>query len=160
MFFVYIMRIKNEILFIFKVFKIWIEKQTDKQIKRIRTDDELRSNVFDDWFKEIDIQWKSSVSNTFKQNDVIERKMYIIVSLIKAVYKTYNVFIKLWNFIIEKIVYTWNKIVTMSFCRLKVTSFKMINEIKSDVLNLRALNCRCYVHVFKISEKHKFDDRF
>ena len=36
----------------------------------------------------------------------------------------------------------------------------MINKIKSNVLNLRALNCRCYVHVLNISEKHKFDDRF
>ena len=35
MFFMYIMRIKDEILFIFKTFRIWIEKQTEKQIKRI-----------------------------------------------------------------------------------------------------------------------------
>ena len=30
MFFMYIIRIKDEILFIFKVFKIWIERQTEK----------------------------------------------------------------------------------------------------------------------------------
>ena len=160
MFFVYIMRIKDEILFIFKAFRIWIEKQTEKQIKRIRAGDELRSNVFDDWFEEIDIQWKSSASNTFEQNDVIEREMYIIVNLIKAVHKIYSVLMRLWDFIIEEIVYIWNKIVTTSFCRSKVISFEMINEIKSDVSNLRALNCRCYVHVLNISGKHKFDDRF
>ena len=159
MFFVYIMRIKDEILFIFKAFRIWIEKQTEKQIKKIRANDELQNNVFDDWFKKIDIQWKSSASDTFKQNDVIERKMYIIVNSIKVVHKIYNVFMRLWNFIIKKIVYTWNKIVTTSFCRSKITLFKMINEIKSDVLNLRALSCRCYVHVLNTSGKHKFDDR-
>ena len=47
----------------------------------------------------------------------------------------------------------------MLFCRLKVILFKMINEIKSDVSNLRALNCCYYVHVLNIIEKHKFNDR-
>ena len=56
MFFVYIIRIKDRILFIFKTFKIWIEKQTKKQIKKIRADDELRNNIFNNWFKKIDIQ--------------------------------------------------------------------------------------------------------
>ena len=86
--------------------------------------------------------------------------MYIIVSSIKAVHKIYNVLMKLWNFIIEKIIYTWNKIITMLFCKLKVTSFEIINKIKLNVLNLRVLSCRCYVHVFRTNEKHKFDDRF
>ena len=158
MFFVYIMRIKDEILPIFKAFKIWIEKQTKKQIKRIRANGELRSNAFDDWFEKTDIQWESSASNTPEQNDVIEREMYIIVGSIKAVHKTYNVFMKLWDFIIEKIVYTWNKIATTSFCRPEVTSFEMINEVKSNVSNLRVLSCRCYVHVLNTSERHKFDD--
>ena len=48
MFFMYIMRTKNEILSIFKTFKIWIERQIKKQIKKIRADDELQSNAFDD----------------------------------------------------------------------------------------------------------------
>ena len=39
-------------------------------------------------------------------------------------------------------------------------SFKIINEIKLNILNLQALNCRCYVHVLKTIEKHKFNDRF
>ena len=95
MFFMYIMRIKNEILFIFKVFKIWIEKQIKKQIKRIWADGKLRNNVFNNWFKKIDIQWKLFASDTSEQNDVIERKMYIIVNSIKVVHKTYNIFMKL-----------------------------------------------------------------
>ena len=105
MFFVYIMRIKNKILFILKAFKIWIEKQTEKQIKRIRADDELRCNVFNDWFEKTDIQWKLSISNTFEQKNVIERKIYIIVSSIKVIYKIYSVLMRLWDYIIEKIVY-------------------------------------------------------
>ena len=160
MFFMYIMQIKNKILFIFKVFKIWIEKQTEKQIKRIWINDELRSNVFNNWFEKTNIQWKSFASNTFEQNDVIKRKIYIIVNSIKVIHKIYSILMKLWNFIIEKIVYIWNKIVTTLFCRSKITSFKMINKIKLNVSNLRTLNCCYYVYVLKINEKHKFNDRF
>ena len=36
----------------------------------------------------------------------------------------------------------------------------MINEIKSNVSNLRILNCRCYVHVLNINGKYKFNDCF
>ena len=159
MFFVYTMRTKDEILLILKAFRTWIEKQTGKQIKRIRADGELRSNVFDDWFEETDIQWEPSVPDTPEQNGVIERGMYIIVGSIRAVHKTYNVLMRLWDFTIERIVYTWNRIATTSSCRSGVTSFEVVNGVKSDVSNLRALGCRCYVHVLKTSGRHKFDDR-
>ena len=159
MFFVYTMRTKDEILPIFKAFKTWIEKQTGKQIKRIRAGGELRSNAFDDWFEEIGIQWEPSAPDTPEQNGVIERGMYIIVGSIRVVHKTYSVPMRLWDFTIEEIVYTWNRIATTSSCRPGVTPFEVINGVKPDVSNLRALGCRCYVHVLNTIGRHKFDDR-
>ena len=112
MFFVYIMKFKDEILSRFQQFRIWIKKQRNKKIKRICANDELNSNVFDDWFIIIDIQWKSLASYIFAQNEKIKRDMYIIASFIKVIHKSFFLSLKLWDYIIEEIVHTWNKIIT------------------------------------------------
>ena len=45
-FFVYIMHIKNNIFILLKNFRIYIEKQSNHVIKRIRFDNELKSHAF------------------------------------------------------------------------------------------------------------------
>ena len=112
------------------------------------------------WFKKIDIQWESSASYTSKQNDVIEKRMYTIVNSLRVVHKVFEILMRLWDLIIEEIVHTWNRIVTSSNSRdEKITSFEFVNDEKSNVSHLRALDCRVYMHVSKTTMRHKFDDR-
>jgi len=128
-------------------------------IQRIRAGDELRSNAFDNWYKETGIQWEPSAPYTPEQNGVIEKGMYTIVGSIRAVHKTYKIPMGLWDHTIEAIAYTWNRIATTSSCKPGTTSFEVVNGVKPDVSNLRALGCRSYVHVPKTTMRHKFDDR-
>ena len=58
MFFVYVLKTKEKIFATLKKFRIWIETQSQKKIKRIRSNDELRSHQFDVWFKKTNIQLK------------------------------------------------------------------------------------------------------
>ena len=86
--------------------------------------------------------------------------MYTIVNSLRVVHKVFEIFMKLWDLIIEEIVHTWNRIVTSSNSRdEKITSFEFVNDEKSNVSHLRALDCRVYVHVSKTTMRHKFDDR-
>ena len=40
-----------------------------------------------------------------------------------------------------------------------ITSFKDVNDVFSDILNLRVLNCRIYTHVLKTFNRYKLNDR-
>jgi hypothetical protein len=85
--------------------------------------------------------------------------MYTIVGSIRAVHKTYQIPMGLWDHTIEAIAYTWNRIITTSSFKPGTTPFEVVNGVKPDVSNLRALGCRSYVHVPKTTMRHKFDDR-
>ena len=58
MFFVLPMKTKRKIYDKLVNFRIWIEKLLDRKIKYICLGGELRSNVFDAWFKATGIYWK------------------------------------------------------------------------------------------------------
>ena len=67
---------------------------------------------------------------------------------------------RLWDLTIKEIVHTWNRIVTSSNSKdEKIISFEFVNDEKSNVSHLRALDCRVYVHVSKTIMRHKFDDK-
>ena len=83
--------------------------------------------------------------------------MYIIASFIKVIYKSIFLSLRLWDYIIEEIVHTWNRIIT-SFNQANIISFKYVNDVQSDVFYSRVLNCRIYVHVLKIIMKYKLND--
>ena len=139
---------------------IWIERQTNCKIKIIVTNDEFVFIVFDNWFKEIDIQWKFSAFYTFEQNDVIERTMYTIMFFVRSIFKNIRLSKNLWNLIDEIVVHVKNRILITSDDNDKViTSFEIVNHEKFNVFNLRALNYKTYTHIFKIINRHKFDDR-
>jgi hypothetical protein len=91
---------------------------------------------------------------------VIEKGMYTVVGSIRAVHKTYRVPMGLWDHTIEAVACTWNWITTTSSRRLGTTPFEVVNGVKPDFSNLRALGCRSYVNVPKTTLRHKFDDRF
>ena len=157
-FFVYTMKIKDEILSRLQQFWIWIEKQFNKKIMRIRADDKLNNKIFVNWFNIINIQWKSLILYIFEQNEVIKRDMYIIASFIQIIHKSCSFSLKLWNYIIEEIIHTWNKIIT-SFNQWNIILFKYVNDVQSDVFHLKTLNCKVYIYVLKIIIKHKLNDR-
>ena len=84
--------------------------------------------------------------------------MYIIVSFIKVIHKSFFFSLKLWNYIIKEIMHTWNRIIT-SFNQADIILFKYINDVQSNVFYLRILNCKIYVHVSKIIMRHKLNNK-
>ena len=94
----------------------------------------------------------------FAQNEKIKRDMYIIANSIRIIHKSFFLSLELWNYIIEEVMHTWNRIIT-SFNQADIISFEYVNDVQSDVSYLRALNCKIDVHVSKIIMRHKLNDR-
>ena len=66
----------------------------------------------------------------------------------------------MWNVIEDAVIYIKNRIIILNESDEKViTSFENVNDVFSDISNLRALNCRIYTHVLKTFNRHKLNDR-
>ena len=135
-------------------------------IRRIRDEEELASNEFKNWFAKTEIQWEQSFSNISAQNDVVERKMYTVIELLRIILKEYTISIDLWNLFLERVIYILNRLISKSVDKTvderadDITSFEAVNEVSSNVSHLKTLDCRVYMHVSKLFSRQKMNDRF
>ena len=157
----YLCKSKAEIFRIVKNFKTFIELQvSDCKIRVIRADDEFLSNAFKDWFKKTDIQWKQSASYISDQNVIIERVMYTIMAVVRSVLKAMKLPKSMWDAIEKEVVYIKNRtIISSESGEETIIPFESVNDVSFNILNLRALNCRAYTHIFKTFNRQKLDDR-
>ena len=67
----------------------------------------------------------------------------------------------MWNFIIEIVIYTKNKIVIFNKNnKIAIIFYETINKTRLNVFNFRTLKCKIYTYIFKTTSRYKFDDRF
>ena len=160
MLFIYSSKLKSQIYSIVVEFRIWAELQSGKKLKIVKFGGELLTNAFNNWFKEIGVQWEQSAPNTPQQNPKIERVMYIVILVVRSVMKDMRLPLGLWDLIAEGVVYTKNRTVIFSGSgENAITLYEAVNGVRPDVSNLRALGCRVYTHVPKTISRHKLDDR-
>ena len=156
----YSCKFKSEIFGTVTGFVTWIELQTGMKLKRITSGDELRSKLFDAWFKKTGVQWEPSAPYTYEQNAIIERAMYTVMAAVRSVMKDMKLPKGLWDLLGEAVVYTKNRTITTSTGHGQhITPFEGANKVVPNVSNLRALGCRAYTHIPKTTMRHKLDDR-
>ena len=161
MLFIYSIKKKSQIFDIVMNFKIWIKFESNKKLQIVKSKNELFINVFDKWFKKINIHWKQSTFYIFEQNFKIERIMYTIMTFVRSIIRNMQLSFNMWNFIVEIVIYIKNKIVIFNENNEFATTFyETINNVYSNVFNFRTLKCKIYTFVFKTTTRHKFDDRF
>ena len=86
--------------------------------------------------------------------------MYIVLDFLRFVLKNMRLSKDFWNFIDEIVVYVKNRvIITNDNNNQIIISFEAINKKILNVINIRTLSCKTYIHVFKIIKRHKLDDR-
>ena len=142
MLFIYSFKQKSQIFSVVMNFKIWIEFQSNKKLKIVKSKKELLINVFNNWFRKIDVQWKQFVSHTSQQNSKIERTMYIVIFAIRSIMKNMRFSLDLWNLIVEIVIYTNNKTIIINESNENAIIFyETINEVRSKIFNFRALRC-------------------
>ena len=89
-FYVYLLKSKDETLHYFKIYKVEVENQLEKNIKRLRTDHggEYFSNDFSEFCAEHGIIHERTPPYSPQSNGIIERKNRTLTELVNAMLET------------------------------------------------------------------------
>ena len=156
--FVYSLKLKSETHHKLIEFKTLMKKQINMKVKRLQVDeeDEFRDHKWENWCKETEIKLKSSAFYTSQQNEKTEHSMYILMTSVWSILKEKKLSKALWLELVKAVAYVKNKCSKIN----EVILFQTDNEFQSDVSNLRALECKAWIHVSKIINHHKLNSRF
>ena len=86
--------------------------------------------------------------------------MYTVMTAVRSILKTMKLSKSIWDVIEDAVIYIKNRIIILNESDEEaITSFENVNDVLSNISNLRALNCRAYTHVFKTFNRYKLNDR-
>jgi hypothetical protein len=156
--FVYFLKRKSEVKEKFKEFKVFVEKQTGKCIKAVRTDNgtEYMHHEIQELFRSSGIQHQRTVQYNPEQNGVAERAFRTILDRARTMLFEAGLDKRFWAEAVLASVYIKNR------CPTKSVSGKVPEEVwtgkKIDVSHLRVFGARAFVHVPK-QMRTKWDKR-
>ena len=83
---IYLLRSKADVFFVFKKFKAMVELQSGYSLKRLRTDrgGEFTSNEFNEFCSSLGMERQLTVAYTPQQNGVAERKNRTVVEMARC----------------------------------------------------------------------------
>jgi transposase InsO family protein len=146
---IYLLKAKSDTFDKFKEYKSFIEKQTGKHIRILRTDNggEFESLKFEDFCKSTGIKRQLIVPYNTHQNGVAERKNRTICEAMKAMMFDQDLLNYLWAEATSIVVYIQNR---CPHVILKEKAHEEVFlEIKPEVGHLRIFGCPVYIHVPK-----------
>jgi hypothetical protein len=145
----YTMKEKSEVLSKFKKFKVFVEKQTGKCVKTIRTDNggEYTSRDFEDYLNSCGIRHQTTVPYTPQQNGVAERTNRTLIEKVRCMLFDCNLSKKYWAEAINTAVYLKNRSPTSAV--EGAVPEEMWTGEKIDLSHLKVFGCKAQVHVPK-----------
>ena len=144
---IYVLKHKNEALGKFKEWITLIENQTDKKIKRFRTDNGLEycSKEFEDFCKSKGIARHRIVTYTPQQNGLAERMNITLIERVRCMLLNANLSKGFWAEAATPAAYLINRSPSSAL------GFKTPQELWSgkppDLSNLRIFGCPAYAHI-------------
>ncbi len=150
---IYVLRVKSNTFDAFKHFQQHNEHENNR-VRCLRTNWEIKyfNDEFDNHRFEHDIEWKSIVSRTFKQNEMIERLKQIFMSMINIMLKNVDLNDKWWIKLIKTINYFRNR---SSMINKSIISFEIDTKWKFFLAHLRRIETTNYVMKRKLITKWK-----
>ncbi len=150
---IYVLRVKSDTFDAFRHFQQYNEHE-DNRVRRLCTNwrEEYFNDEFDKHRFEHDIEWKSIVSKTSKQNEIVERLKQIFMSMISIMLKNVDLNDKWWIELIKTINYFRNR---SSMTSKSITSFEIDTRWKSSFAYLRRIKTTNYVMKRKSITKWK-----
>lgn len=148
--FVYPMQRKSEVFDIFVTFKQFVEKQTSRSIKVLRSDNagEYCSKIFDSFLAKHGIQHQLTVPHTPEHNGIAERMNRTIVEKVRCMLFDSGLSDKFWAEAAVTAAYLINRIPCRSVNH--VTPEEMWSSKKPDLSMLRVFGCRAMSHIPKV----------
>ena len=144
---VYMMKHKSEVFKIFKEWKILVENQTGKKLKRLRTDNGLEfcSKEFDQFCSDQGIARHRTVRDTPQQNGVAERMNKTLLERARCMLSQAGLKRDFWAEAVNTACYLVNRgPATAIDCK---TPFEVWSGKPADYSNLRTFGCPAYYHV-------------
>ena len=144
---VYFLKHKNDVFLTFKQWKALIEKQTGKQIKRLRTDNgmEFCEGDFDEFYKNEGIIRHRTIRMMPQQNGVAERMNRTLLERARCMISNAGLTKDFWAEAINMACYVVNRAPSAAL------NFKTPEEVWSgtptDYSDLKIFGCPTYMHV-------------
>lgn len=157
--FVYPMAKKDEVFEKFKIFKAFVETQTSKRIRVLRSDngEEYFSKFFTEFLESAGIHHQTSNAHTLQQNRVAERANRALIEKSKCLMSEAGLPDFFWGEAVNTAAFIINRSINSSTGGIPEELFRG-EKIKID--NLRTFGCR--VMVLNDTKKHKqlkYEDR-
>ncbi|PRQ23286.1 putative RNA-directed DNA polymerase [Rosa chinensis] len=153
---VYILKNKSEACDTFKVFKAYIEKQSGRKIKVLRTDRGQEYIVCDDFLKKNGIKHQLTARYTPQQNGVAERKNRTIMDMVRCMLKFKGLPKYFWAEAVSCAVYILNRSPSRSIDGS--TPYEVWSGHKPNIQHMRVFGCIAFAHVPDHIRK-KLDDK-
>ncbi|KAH9734849.1 Integrase catalytic domain-containing protein [Citrus sinensis] len=154
--YVYLMRHKSEALEKFKEYRAEIEKQLDKNIKKLRSDrgGEFLSGDFKEYLVENRIISQLIAPGTPPQNGVAERRNRTLLDMVRSMLSYSSLPISFWGLVLETAIYLLNLVPSKSVPK---TPIKLWSGRKPSLRHVRIWGSP--THVLK-PKADKMDSRF
>jgi len=152
---VYLLRLKSDVLTVFPEFLQMVETQFDKRVRCVRSDNapELK---FTELYRRLGIIPYHSCPETPEQNSVVERKHQHILNVARALLFQSNLPLSLWGDCILTAVFLINR--TPSPLLENKTPFEKLTNTTPEYTDLRTFGCLCYASTSP-KQRTKFEDR-
>ncbi len=140
---IYVLRVKFGTFDAFRHFQQHNEHENNR-VRRLRIDWEEKyfSDEFDNHRFEHDIEWESIVSETSKQNEVVERLRQIFMSMISIMLKNVDLNDKWWIELVKTVNYLRNR---SSMTNRSIIPFEVDTRRKFSFAHLRRIETTNYV---------------
>jgi hypothetical protein len=150
---IYVLRVKSDTFDAFRHFQQHNEHENNR-VRRLRIDWEKKyfSDEFDNHRFEHEIEWKSIVSKTSKQNEVVERLRQIFMSMINIMFKDVDLNDKWWIELVKTINYLRNR---SSMTNRSIISYEIDTRRKSSLAHFRRIETTDYAMKRKSITKWK-----
>ena len=155
---VYPMKSREEIGEVFKEFKTFVENQTGKRIKRVRSDNaaEYKGGVFASELKRCGILHETTVPHCPAQNGIAERVNLTLINMVKCMLEDANLPKKFWVEALHTACYLRNRSATSALD--KATPFEVFWGVKPNLQHLRPFGCAA-IALNKGTRRSKLDPR-
>jgi hypothetical protein len=157
MMWIYLIKTKDEVLQQFKSFKIMVEKQSEKQIKILRSDGggEYTSHAFKEFCAENGVQHEVIAPYTPQHNGIAERRNRTIMNMTRCMLKEKKLPHSFWGEAVSTACYVLNRSPTK---KLNKVPEAIWSGHTPSVKHLRVFGCLCYKHV-PDQKRKKLDDK-
>lgn len=154
--FVYFLKNKSEVFETFKTFQVYVERQTGKPIKVLRSDNgtEYVNSVMDSYLESKGIQHQKSIPYTPEQMGVAERNNRTLVERARSMLVDAHLDRIYWAEAVKTATHCKNLSPTIAVSGM--TPYEKWNGDRPDIGYLRVFGCRAFMHIPK-QKRSKWD---